>query len=111
MITGAAILAIQQLSEAADNKERYQLLKKLGTEQKMIDKALFTQVLCYFMIPLSLAVIHSIVGIKAVYNLLIQLSQVNIIPSIAITAGFVVVIYGAYFILTYVGSKNIVNKQ
>lgn len=110
MITGAAVLAIQQLSEAADNKERYQLLKKLGTEQKMINKALFTQVFCYFMIPLSLAIIHSIVGIKAVYNLLIQLSQVNIIPSIAITAGFVVVIYGAYFILTYLRSKSIVNK-
>lgn len=110
IITGAAVLAIQQLSEAADNKERYCLLKKLGADKKLLDKALFTQIFSYFMIPLLLAIIHSIVGIKAVYNLLIQLGQVNIVSSIVLTAGFVILIYGAYFLLTYMGSKNIVNK-
>lgn len=110
IITGAAVLAIQQLSEAADNKERYCLLKKLGADKKLLDKALFTQIFSYFMIPLLLAIIHSIVGIKAVYNLLIQLGQVNIASSIVLTAGFVILIYGAYFLLTYMGSKNIVNK-
>ena len=110
IITGAAGLAIQQLSEAADNKERYCLLKKLGADKKLLDKALFTQIFSYFMIPLLLAIIHSIVGIKAVYNLLIQLGQVNIASSIVLTAGFVILIYGAYFLLTYMGSKNIVNK-
>ena len=110
IITGAAVLAIQQLSEVADNKERYCLLKKLGADKKLLDKALFTQIFSYFMIPLLLAIIHSIVGIKAVYNLLIQLGQVNIASSIVLTAGFVILIYGAYFLLTYMGSKNIVNK-
>lgn len=110
IITGAAVLAIQQLSEAADNKERYCLLKKLGADKKLLDKALFTQIFSYFMIPLLLAIIHSIVGIKAVCNLLIQLGQVNIASSIVLTAGFVILIYGAYFLLTYMGSKNIVNK-
>mgnify|MGYP004686730319 FL=1 len=110
IITGAAVLAIQQLSEAADNKERYCLLKKLGADKKLLDKALFAQIFSYFMIPLLLAIIHSIVGIKAVYNLLIQLGQVNIASSIVLTAGFVILIYGAYFLLTYMGSKNIVNK-
>ena len=110
IITGAAVLAIPQLSEAADNKERYCLLKKLGADKKLLDKALFTQIFSYFMIPLLLAIIHSIVGIKAVYNLLIQLGQVNIASSIVLTAGFVILIYGAYFLLTYMGSKNIVNK-
>ena len=110
IITGAAVLAIQQLSEAADNKERYCLLKKLGADKKLLDKALFTQIFSYFMIPLLLAIVHSIVGIKAVYNLLIQLGQVNIASSIVLTAGFVILIYGAYFLLTYMGSKNIVNK-
>lgn len=110
IITGAAVLAIQQLSEAADNKDRYCLLKKLGADKKLLDKALFTQIFSYFMIPLLLAIIHSIVGIKAVYNLLIQLGQVNIASSIVLTAGFVILIYGAYFLLTYMGSKNIVNK-
>ncbi|WP_093988765.1 ABC transporter permease [Massiliimalia timonensis] len=110
MITCAAILAIQQLSEAADNKERYQLLRKLGTEKKMMNKALFTQILCYFLIPLALAIVHSLVGLKVVYTMLNEFGNINVLSSIIATAAFIIVIYGAYFILTYVGSKNIVKK-
>lgn len=111
MITCAAVLAVQQLSEAADNKARYNLLKKLGTEKKMLNKALFIQILSYFLLPLLLAAVHSAVGLKAVYNLLNQFGHVNIISGIVTTAAFVIVIYGAYFALTYIGSKNIINKN
>ena len=110
MITCAAILAIQQLSEAADNKERYHILRNLGTEKEMLNKALFTQILCYFLIPLILAIVHSIVGLNVVYNLLSEFGNINVLSSIVATAAFVVVIYGAYFVLTYAGSKNIVKK-
>lgn len=48
LITAAASLALQQLSEASDNIERYRLLRKIGTENSMINRALFTQILIYF---------------------------------------------------------------
>lgn len=38
LITCAAILALQQLSEASDNTERYRLLRRLGTSGRMIDR-------------------------------------------------------------------------
>mgnify|MGYP003071390024 CR=1 FL=1 len=63
MIACAAILAIQQLSEATDNVERYNLLKKLGVERRELNRALFIQILSYFLFPLLLAVIHSVVGL------------------------------------------------
>lgn len=110
MIACTAVLAIQQLSEAEDNKERYALLMKLGADKKMIHKSLFTQVLSYFLMPLSLAAVHSVVGLKLSYNLLSEFGVVNIIPSIILSALFVVFIYGAYFLVTYFGSKNIINK-
>ena len=80
------------------------------TEKEMLNKALFTQILCYFLIPLILAIIHSIVGLNVVYNLLSEFGNINVLSSIVATAAFVVVIYGAYFVLTYAGSKNIVKK-
>lgn len=110
MITCAAILAIQQLSEAADNKERYMLLKKLGADKEMLNKALFIQIACYFLFPLMLAIVHSIVGLKAANEVIQRFGKMDIVSSIIATGVFVMVVYGTYFIITYVGSKNIINK-
>ena len=36
-----AMFTLKSLTESNDNKERYNVLRKLGTDEKMIDKALF----------------------------------------------------------------------
>ena len=59
VIACAAILSIQQLSEASDNAQRYGLLRKLGAPEGMLSRVLFAQVLVYFLLPLLLAVAHS----------------------------------------------------
>ena len=59
LITCAAVLALQQLSENADNIEKYQLLRKIGTSQKMVNRAIKAQIILYFCLPLSLALVHS----------------------------------------------------
>lgn len=110
MIACAAVLAIQQLTEAADNKQRYDVLKKLGVDKKMLDRALFRQILFYFLAPLSLAIVHAVVGLKVANDLIIVFGKINLARSIAVTAVFVVAIYGLYFLFTYLGSKNIINK-
>lgn len=111
MIVSAAILAIQQLSETADNRERYLLLKKLGTEPAMLNRALFAQILCYFLFPLLLAVIHSIVGLTAANEVIRMFGKIDVAGTIAATAVFVLVIYGVYFGLTYFGAKRIIMKN
>ena len=40
LISGAAILALKELSESTDNKERYEILRKIGADEKMIRRAL-----------------------------------------------------------------------
>ncbi len=111
MIVSAAILSIQQLSEAADNRERYLLLQKLGVERRMIHRALFTQILCYFLFPLLLAIIHSAVGLTAANEVIALFGKVDVRASLAATSAFLVVIYGIYFYLTYTGSKAMLRKD
>lgn len=111
MICCAAILAIQQLSEAADNKHRYDLLIKLGADRDMINRALFTQILCYFLMPLLLAIVHSVVGLTVVNNVVRNFGHVDFYMSSVMTAGFIIVVYGIYFGLTYMVSKGIINKR
>ncbi|MBU4642796.1 FtsX-like permease family protein [Bacillus toyonensis] len=108
LISSAAILALQQLSEASDNIERYHMLKRIGVTQKGIHKSIFKQVFIYFMMPLSLAIIHSIFGIKVVTDAIVTAGQaIVLIPSL-ITAGVIVVVYGGYFLATYSVYKSIV---
>ncbi|EXG87551.1 ABC-type transport system, involved in lipoprotein release, permease component [Clostridium sp. ASBs410] len=111
MVACAAILAIQQLAQASDNKERYALLRKLGAEKKMLDRALFVQILCYFLLPFILGIVHSIVGLTAVNNVMMAFERVNVMDSVFIPALFIVLIYGVYFGLTYIGCKHILRRD
>lgn len=108
LISSAAILALQQLSEASDNIQRYTILKKIGVTKAGIHKSIFRQVFIYFMMPLSLAIVHSIFGIQVV-NDAVQISGADsvLVPSF-ITALIMIVVYGGYFVATYTGYKNIV---
>ena len=108
LISSAAVLALQQLSEASDNIERYGMLRKIGVTRKGINKAIFGQVFIYFMMPLSLAIVHSIIGIKVVNQELLMMGQPSVLMPALFTALIMVVVYGGYFLATYTGYKNIV---
>ena len=103
-------MALQQLSEASDNIERYRLLRKLGVENKMINHAILLQVGIYFLMPLVLAVLHSIIGIGVINGTMSQFGT-NMLSDAAITAGIVLLLYGLYFLATYFGSKNMVRER
>lgn len=110
LIASAAILALKELSESSDNRERYNVLRKLGTDEKMINKALFNQILIFFLLPLILALIHSIFGIKFCDFVLVSMGTKSLITSIILTVMFIVCIYGGYFTITYLCSKNIIRR-
>lgn len=111
LISSAAILALKELSESTDNKERYKMIRKLGADEKMINKALFNQIFIFFMIPLLLAIVHSIFGIKFAKKILGTMGISGLTSSITMTFIFLVLIYGGYFLLTYFASKNIIRER
>lgn len=111
LITSAAVLALQQLSESSDNAERYALLRKLGAEKKMINRALFTQIFLYFMAPLLLAVVHSAVALKVAIDVVTQFGKVDIMATTIFTAIIMLLVYGGYFFATYFGSKNMIASK
>lgn len=111
LISSAAILALKELSESTDNKERFKMLRKLGADEATINNALFKEILVFFMAPLVFAIIHSIFGIKFCNTILSIFGQDSLLPSIIMTAVFLTVIYGGYFLLTYMCSKNIIKEQ
>ena len=111
LIASSAILALKQLTESSDNKQRYTILRKIGCDEKMINQALFRQIFIFFMMPLTLAIIHSIFGIKFILSMLAVLASPDeLLPSVVATAVIIGVIYGLYFLATYFGSKSIIKE-
>ena len=112
LIASAAILALKQLTESSDNKQRYLVLRKIGCDEKMINKALFSQIAIFFGLPLILAIIHSIFGIQFAMAIMAGLAKSeDLLPSIIATVIIIGIIYGAYFLATYLGSKNIIKEE
>ena len=111
LISSAAILALKELSDSSDNKEKYQMLRRIGVDDKKLNKALFTQIFIFFMFPLVIAIIHSIFGIMCANTIMESMSVTSNMTSILTTALLIVVIYGGYFIVTYTTSKRIINEK
>lgn len=111
LISSMAVLSLQQLSEASDSVDRYKSLKRIGANDKMINKTIFIQTLIYFTLPLILAFIHAVVGIKVVNEFIMMFGKPNIGSSALMTAGIFIVVYLGYFYATYTGYKNIVKNS
>lgn len=107
VIACAAILAIQQLSDASDNAQRYGLLRKLGAPERMIDGALFVQVLVYFLSPLLLAVAHSSCALVVVTDVVAVFGHLDITSMALACAGAFLAVYGVYFAVTYLGARKL----
>ena len=111
LIASAAVLALQQLSEASDSINRYKALRKIGVTDKMINKSIFIQTLIYFGAPLALAIAHSIVAIYVVNDFISALGSTNIIISALIILVFILLIYSGYFYATYTSYKRIIKNN
>ena len=107
-ISSVTVLAITELSTSSDNKERYKILKELGASNKMINKALFTQIAIIFILPLAVALFHAAVGLTEINSLIKMLADIKIGKSLLLTSIFIVLIYGGYFLATYKISKRII---
>ena len=111
LIASAAVLALQKLSEASDSSDRYKALKKIGATEKMINKTIFAQTVIYFIMPLGLAIVSSIVGINVVNKYLSLFGNTNIVPTALLTLAILVIVYGGYFYVTYTGYKSIIKNS
>ena len=108
MISGAALLALKQMSDTIDSKDKYAILKKLGASQKDVHNALFKQMSIFFGLPLILAVIHSIFGIQ-VCNFILGIYKFDgMLQSILTCSALILLIYGGYFIVSYINCKRMI---
>ena len=111
LISSSAILALKELSDSLDDKNKYQVLRQIGADEVDINKSLFKQMLIFFVMPLSLAIVHTIFGLRFCTYVLGSLGIDNILKGSVTTFIFLIIIYSIYFIFTYICSKNIIKER
>lgn len=111
LLTAAAVLALQQLSQAADNARRYQLLGKLGASESLRRRTLVAQVALAFLLPLALGLVHAVVGMAAANQVIAELGKVDSVRSSVLTAALLVAVYGGYFLCTCLGAWRAVREK
>lgn len=109
-----AILALKTLSSLSEDKQRYDVLSRLGASEREQSKALFRQTFSFFalpfVVPLFMGIPVSIIcqHIIGMANMDSLVQQIPIIA--AATAAVMTAIYILYYIATYLIAKKTVIK-
>ena len=107
LVSSAAMLALQQLSEATDNRMRYVVLSKIGADRRMLGRAATTQVAVYFAIPLAVALAYSVVWSFLIADSVSDFGGVPKVSGFVLATVAVLGVYGGYFVVTSVVSRRI----
>ena len=100
----------KQVSEGSEDREKYQIMKKVGLPDELIKKTTASQVVWMFFLPLAVAVIHSIVSSKIIFQLLGMFGVRNFMDygsNLLIVGGVFAVVYFVNFKIT----SNVYYKQ
>ena len=107
LMTTAAVLSVQQLSEVADSIPRYRLLAQLGCDRGMVLRSLRTQVGIYFGAPLLVAGCHSACAISVLYENLLSIWGASAVAStLAVGVALVIAVYAIYLVSTYLVARS-----
>lgn len=107
----AALLALKQLTETTDNIHRYGLLQKLGAGKRQVHRTLLIQTAVFFAAPLALAGVFSAVLLNQAIQIVEGFMNIHISTNMIFAVILIMVVYGVYFIATYLSCKRMVGEK
>lgn len=97
------IMYYKQVSEGYDDKQRFEIMQKVGLSKEEVKKTIKSQVLMVFFLPLLMAIIHIAFAFKVITKLLAVLNLTNVTLFALCTVGTILVFavfYGIVYSLT-----------
>lgn len=90
------IIYYKQISEGYSDKERFEIMRKVGMSQREVKRAIRSQVLSVFFLPLIVAVIHIAVAFTVITKLLGMLNLTNV-PLIFLSTVITVIVFAIFY--------------
>lgn len=105
VLAEASIIYIKIYSDATEDKDKYKILKDIGASKKDLGKAIRKEVTLFYVLPLSIGLIHSFFAMHVLGNFLSENLNVTFIISIIVSVSIFVVSE----IISIKSFENIVN--
>ena len=99
------IIYYKQISEGYDDKNRFEIMQKVGMSKAEVKKSIRSQVLMVFFLPLATAVIHIAFAFKVITKLLALLNLTNVSLFAICTVGTILVFAIFYAIVYYLTAR------
>lgn len=109
----AMIIYYKQMSEGYEDKERFEIMRKVGMSRKEVKSSIRRQILMVFFLPLLMAVLHITMAFPLIKRLLMLLGMMNTRLFIFCTAGTILVfavVYGIIYGITARSYYRILEK-
>lgn len=103
LLATVLIIYYKQISEGYEDRNRFDILKKVGMGQKEVKKVITTQILQVFFLPLLIAAIHIAFSFPIIKKILAILGLINVNLFAVCTIGSILIfgiVYGAVYYLT-----------
>lgn len=94
------IIYYKQISEGYDDRERYQIMQKVGMSKKEVKRSIRSQVLSVFFLPLVVAAIHVAVAFKVMTKILGVLNLTNV-SLFAVCTIITIAVFAVFYIIVY----------
>lgn len=100
LLSAVAVLALQQLSGAADARRAYGVLDQLGCERALMRSSLRRQICLYFAAPMAGALVHDVFGLFLVAFLAFAIGSSGFASIVAGVLAFTIGLMAAYALVT-----------
>ena len=106
MLATVMIIYYKQITEGYEDRERFQILQKVGMSKKEVQKVIHKQILFVFFLPLAVSLVHMAMAFPALSKILILFKLLNthvfLISALAVAAVFTVL----YFVVYQITSRT-----
>ena len=94
------IIYYKQISEGYDDKERFNIMQKVGLSKAEIKKSINRQILMVFFLPLVFAVIHIAFAFPMITKLLATLNLINV-PLLRLCTVVTILVFAVIYTVVY----------
>lgn len=114
LITTVMIIYYKQISEGYEDRERFEILQKVGMSNTEVKGVIRNQILLVFFLPILLALVHICFAMDIVKKILMILNLLNsslFVICLVITAAVFLIVYGIVYSLTARTYYHITNRK
>ena len=100
LMTTVLIIYYKQISEGYDDKERFNIMQKVGMSKAEIKESINRQILMVFFLPLVFAVIHIAFAFPMIAKLLATLNLINV-PLLRMCTVVTILVFAVIYTVVY----------